>query len=259
MSHLLYNPQNENLITHAQLADYPTPPSQGRFHRPVPFAAYIDEVKEALDRNGLRSIQDEFALSKDNNKLFGVMEVEPLEGQLITSDEWKLLVGVRGAHDQSISRGLTLGSSVMVCSNLCFSGDLGTFTTKQTTHIWDRLPRLIYDAVARIPEMATRQEKSFQSYQDHTMGHRTGDAALMELVRRGALTGAQVVRAMEEWDNPTHEDHGRHGDSIWKLFNASTEALKPTGANVNHHTIQDRTLKVSGFMDELVTKFSKAA
>lgn len=258
-THLMYNPENENLMTHQQLAQISTPAPRGRFHRPVPFATYVDEVKQAFERAGLKSVQDEFAVSNDGMKMFGVMEVSPIEGELITSNEWKLLCGVRGSHDQSISRDLTLGSSIMVCSNLCFSGNLGTFHTKQTTHIWDRLPLLIYEAVQRIPEMAQRQELAFERYHNSTMKPRAGDAALAELVRRGALTGAQFAKALQEWDEPSYPEHAEDGFSIWRLFNASTQALKPTGNNVNHHTIRDRTLIVSGFMDELVTTYSRAA
>lgn len=250
---LMYNTENENLYTHSQIAMMPTPPAKGRFHRPVPFSDYLDEVKMAFDKNGLVSVNEEYAVSNDQNRLFGLMEVQPaIEGELITADEWRLLVGVRGSHDQKISRGLTLGSQVLVCSNLCFSGDLGTFKTKQTLQVWDRLPHLINEAVQRVPEMAHRQQLSFDRYKEVELKPRHGDAALVELHRREALTAAQLSRAIQEWDEPTHEEHSQWGRSVWRLFNAATEAQKPTGATVNHELVQGRTMKISHFLDEVV-------
>lgn len=251
---LLYNPQNETLFNRAQLAHVPTPPAQGRFHRPLPFGEYAEFVADALDRNGLAIAEEEYAVSKDHNRFFGLLEVtnKPLEGELITAEEWRVQVGLRGSHDQRIPRGLTLGSRVLVCSNLCFHGNLGTFATKQTTNILARLPGLIRDAVSRIPQLAQEQEVIFDRYKNTELKPRWGDAALVEIHRRGGLTAPQLGRAIQEWDTPTYEEHAEGGHNVWRLFNAATEALKPTGNNVNHDTVRDRSQVVSGFLNHLV-------
>ena len=46
----------------------------------------------------------------------------------------------------------------------------------------------------------------------------------------------------------------RNGHTLWRLFNASTEALKPTGERVNHDLVRHRSERVSAFLDE-VTAF----
>ena len=250
-TNLMYNPGNEALMSRAILHNLPVPAPQGPRHRPIGFGPYADEVVEALNLNGLRTVQEEYAVSNDGNRMFGVLEVEPLEGELITADDWKLLVGVRGSHDQKISRGLTLGSQILVCSNLCFSGNLGTFHTKQTTNIWSRLPGLIGEAVKRIPEAAQRQELEFNRFKEVELIPRHGDAALVELYRREAMTAAQLGHAIQEWDTPSHVEHAEHGHSLWRLHNAFTESLKPTGQTVNMQTISERTEVGSQFLREV--------
>ena len=249
---LLYNPSNESLMTREQLHQLPVPAALGRYHNPVPFGPFADLVAHRLERVGFGIDAEEYAVDHDNNRLFGLLEVSPLEGEYISAKDWALQVGLRGSHDQSVPRALTLGSRVLVCSNLCFHGDLGVFSTRQTLNVWDRLPGLVEQAISVLPDMAQRQEQRVDAYRLTQINPRQGDAALVELHRRGALSSAQLGRAIQEWDAPTHEAHAEDGHTVWRLFNASTEALKPTGERVNHDLVRQRSERVSGFLDEVV-------
>lgn len=249
MSNLLYSEAN---TARHELRLIPTPVGQGRFHRPYPFAEYVDNVEEALDRVGFDVLAEEYEVTADHQRLFGAMEIAPRH--FAESDpEYSLLVGVRGAHDQSIQRGLVLGSQVMVCSNLCFSGNIGAFNTKQTTHIARRLPRLINETVAHIPALAEAQDRKFAAYKDYEFSNpRAGDAALVEIFRQGGLSAAQLGKAVREWDQPSYREHAAHGRSAWLLLNSVTEALKPGGDRVNHSLIAQRTEIADRFLSNLV-------
>lgn len=252
MPNLMYNPAQDIITRREDLSLIETPEARGRFHKPYPFADYVNEVEHQLNAFGIEVVSEEYAVTKDDNRMFGMMEIAPLEGELIKANDWKLTLGLRGSHDERIPRGLALGTQVMVCSNLCFSGDLGTFKTKQTLNIGQRLPALIASAVARIPELAERQETMFDAYKNKTIKHWAGDAALVEMMRRGAFTSAQLAKAVQEWDKPSHDEHAQHGDSVWQLFNASTEALKPTSTRVNMNTVQQRSQLVQSYMNHIV-------
>lgn len=253
MSHLMYSTENDRPISRDQLAMIPTPEGRGRFHHPYPFGDYVEDVALALDRSGIEILGEEYAVTKDHQRMFGVMEIgaKPLEGELITADEWKLLVGVRGSHDQKVQRGIVLGSSVMVCSNLCFGGNIGKLNTKQTTNIGLRLPGLIRNAVAQIPQMAERQERVYDAYHNTNLNARGGDAALVEIYRRDGLSSAQLGRAIHEWHEPTHQEHTAEGWSAWRLMNSVTESLKPSGSHVNMELVAHRTQVTSKFLDEV--------
>lgn len=246
---LLYSNANIDLPA---LRTLEIPEARGRFHQPYGFGQYVDDVVEVLDSQGILVTDSEFEVSDDRNKFFGALEVSPKQGQLITADEWKFIVGLRGSHDQSIRRELCVGSQVLVCSNLCFHGSLGNIATKQTTNIAARLPGLIRGALAGLPEQAENLEHKFLAYQQAEFKPRWGDAALVEIHRRGGLSGAQLGRAVQEWDRPSHEEHAEHGYSAWRLLNACTEAVKPTGQQVNHNIIENRTRIADGFLSEVV-------
>ena len=253
MSHLLYDTTNDHPLNLNQLNMIPTPEPLGRFHRPYGFGEYVGDVHHALDRVGIEVRNEEFAVTKDHGRMFGVLEIgaKSLEGDLITSDEWNLMLGLRGAHDQRIGRGLVLGTQIMVCSNLCFSGNVANFNTRQTTHIADRLPGLIYEAVQKIPEMAHRQERVFDAYENTELRPRGGDAALVEIFRRDGMNPSQLGRAIHEWHEPSHDEHAANGWNAMRLLNSVTESLKPTGTNVNMDTISQRSQVASKFIDEV--------
>lgn len=251
---LMYNPANETPMNRAQLMQLPTPQARGRFHHPLGFGEYAETVTNQLERNGLEVVKEEYAVQKDGDRFFGLIEVNSpeLDGRNIydqASHTW--MVGVRGSHDQSIPRGLTVGSQVLVCSNLCFHGDLGTVNTKQTTNIESRLPVLVDRAVRALPQRIEHQEEIFDGLRRAEFKPRWGDAALVEIYRRNGLTAAQLGTAVNEWHNPSHEEHAADGYTAWRLLNATTEAVKPTGTTVNMDTVRNRTQIASSFIEEI--------
>lgn len=249
---LMYDSKNDTILTLDQLHDVKTPAPRGRFHQPYPFAEFVDEIKHSMGLIGIKAEHEEYAIQKDGQRFFGLMSLAPdLEGEYISSSDWALTLGVRGAHDQSIPRGIALGSQVLVCSNLCFSGNLGVFRTKQTLNISSRLPQLIRDAVNNIPGQAAKQRDIYDTYKGFEMKPRWGDAALVEMHRRNALSSSQLGHAIKEWDSPSYKEHAENGYTAWRLLNACTQALKPTGDNANMNVIQDRSMRVSSFINEI--------
>lgn len=249
---LMYNRKNDTLMNRGQIRNLPTPAPMGPMHHPYPFGDYIEDVSEALDREGLMIHSEEFAVQNDGNRMFGMMEVGPMEGELIQADDWKVIVGLRGSHDQRIPRGLVIGTQVLVCSNLCFHGNITQMKTKQTTHIGDRLPAMLRTAVAQIPQMAEYQEEVFDSYKNHELSDNVANTILVDLYRDKAFSSPQLTTAINQWYEPKHDEHAELGKTAWRLFNAATEALKPTGDSTNMHLVHDRTRKVSDYFERLV-------
>ena len=91
------------------------------------------------------------------------------------------------------------------------------------------------DIVAVQSDRASSQIKITQMGRDH----------------QGAFTAAQLGRAIQQWDEPSHPEHAEDGHTVWRLFNAATEALKPTGDRINHDLVRQRSERISGFLDEV--------
>ena len=194
-------------------------------------------------------VSEKFAVKHDGSQFFGLLEVTTSQTE---DGEWVFKIGVRGSHDGRISRGITFGSEVLVCSNMCFHGDLGIFRTRQTLNVMDRLPPMIDKAIAKIPLMANEISDRFDCYKGIDMPEKDGNHALVHMHRKGILSANQLSTAINEWIEPSHDEHNEDGATLWRLFNAATESVKPTNDNNgNMVTLQNRTRRISDFTDEL--------
>lgn len=243
-------------ITRDELAALPVPKALGSRHVTRPFVDDVDLIDQYLSHNGFEIVEEAFGVTKDTEdkpkQFFGLLEIRQkvLEGEYVPAEEFALAVGIRGSYDQSIPRGLAVGSNVFVCSNLCFSGEIKV-TTKQTLNIASRIPALLESAVGRIPDLASFQVKRFDAYKNFALSQVRGDAILTNLVRQGILNPSDLGKAIAEWDNPSHPEHIADGRSAYTLFQAVTEAYKPPleGGRPNFHSAWNRGLPLTEFLD----------
>lgn len=234
-------------ISRNDLANLPVPAPMGSRHVCRPYIDDVELVERELDQYGLRVVDEAYGVTHDAGRFFGVLECAPIEGEIV--DDYSMMVGLRGSWDQTMSRGLALGSRTFVCDNLAFSGEV-VIKTRQTTFIGERLPDMMRDAVSKIPAMADHQRIRFDNYKATQITQRQGDAAIIELVRRKIVNPSIVGRIQEEWDNPSHPEHAAFGWSAWRLYQAVTESMKPT--NKDRFAIPalwERTIPLSDFMD----------
>jgi hypothetical protein len=92
-------------------------PEATRTHRPVPHHEIVEALVETLSFRHIGVVNEEYAVSTDGMKMFGVLD---LETQM---DGCRFSIGIRNSHDKSLRLGLTAGLRVLVCSNMAFSGD----------------------------------------------------------------------------------------------------------------------------------------
>lgn len=252
MSALLYNSATDIKVERDYLANLQTPPPMGARHAPYPFHSFVTDAVDAIERAGFTIDQEDYAITKDEQRLFGLLNVSrpvaPFHDFIVShraralyKPDWSLLVGLCGTHDQSKSRALCIGSRVMACTNLCFHGDLGNWRSKQTTNIAHRIPDMVSDAVSGLGRAGERLTVDFDAFNQQQITRETGDKVLLDIYRSGGFSASQMGRAVDDWDNCSVEEHTANGRSLWWLFNSATMALKPTGANTNHGDIQHRS------------------
>ena len=243
-------------INRDQLANLPVPAPRGSRHVCRPFIDDVELVDRFLGENGFVIAEEGFGVkagkSNEVSQFFGLLEIKPktLEGEYIPANhEFRLQVGIRGSYDQSLPRGLSVGSLVTVCDNLAFSGEINAYA-KQTTHIGNRIERLLADAVARVPVMAELQNKRFEAYRNYALSKPKGDAILIEAVRMGVLNPSDIGKAIKEWDEPSRAEHAADGKTVWTVWNAITEAIKPANTDRPHVlSAWQRTVPLTQYLD----------
>ena len=108
-------------IPREALALVPTPPSTAT-HRPIPHHEVVQALIETLGFRHIGVVQDEYAVSPDDMKIFGVLDLETeIQG-------CRFAIGIRNSHDKTMRLALTCGYRVFVCSNMAFSGDFTPVT-----------------------------------------------------------------------------------------------------------------------------------
>jgi hypothetical protein len=99
---------HEGKITREQLATVPTP-APTETHRPIPHHEIAEALAETLGFRQIAVLKNEFAVSKDGMKMFGVLD-------LATGFEGcRFSIGLRNSHDKSFRLAICCGLRVLVC------------------------------------------------------------------------------------------------------------------------------------------------
>ena len=102
-------------IGREELALVPTPAAT-ETHRPVPHHEIVQALVETLGFRHIGVVHDEYAVSPDGMKAFGVLDLETEMAGC------RFSIGLRNSHDKSMRLAMTCGYRVFVCSNMAFAG-----------------------------------------------------------------------------------------------------------------------------------------
>ena len=100
---------------------------------------------------------------------------------------------------------------------------------------------MVRDAVSGLGHAGERLTVDFNKFSDTEITTAQGDNVLLDIFRSGGFSPSQLGRAIEDWDSCSVEEHTANGRNLWWLFNSATHALKPTGQNINHSDVQNRS------------------
>ncbi len=115
-------------ITREELKVIPTPAGSAT-HQPLPHFEIVGALVETLSFRQISVVREEYAVTGDGMKMFGVLDLET------TFDGCRFSIGVRNSNDKSMRLALTVGYRVLVCDNMAFHGDFTPVLAKHTKHL----------------------------------------------------------------------------------------------------------------------------
>lgn len=190
-------------------------PAATASHVPVAHADVVDRVKYALGFYGHEVTDEDYGVTEDGARFFGVLSLRSDYGDYTDT------VGLRNSHDKRFPVGISFGSKVFVCDNLAFIGD-HVIRRKHTVNIKRDLPGLISEVIEPLKGKRLLQSESFATYKDATLTDGDADRLIMQLYRKGVINVTRIADVLEAYENPPHD----WGDkTAWRLFNATTYAL----------------------------------
>jgi hypothetical protein len=207
-AHKLSRPELTNIL----------PPEATATFKPISHAELVEGMIEGLAFRHINVIRDEYAVSEDGMKLFGVLDLESgFEGA-------RYALGLRNANDKSMRLALTVGYRVFVCDNMAFHGDFTPVLAKHSKH---------FNLIDAIDVGLGRMQRNFEPMRKQVEGWRdtqlTDDQAKLIIYRAFVQGDLEVpkhlVRAVHDaYFNPCYPEFQPR--TIWSLTNAFTSTLK---------------------------------
>ena len=216
-----------NLILHCGAAEVPRKalalvptPNPTATWRPIPHEEYVRQVEWELPRYGLDVVHEAHALTHDNTRYFGLIHVSR---NGIENPDYSLVIGIRNSHDKTLTAGLVAGSSITVCDNLSFAGEV-CVSRKHTVNILEDLPGLISNAVGRVLGLFQIQEQRVERYRATRLNDADAHDLTIKALDSGVVCASKIPELLKEWREPRYPDFEPR--TVWSYFNATTEVLK---------------------------------
>jgi len=114
-----------NKITLDELREVAVPEAT-RTHKPVAHATIVDTITESLTLRRINVVRQEFAVTPDGMRCFGVLDLST------EREEFRFSIGFRNSNDKSLRLALTAGVRIFVCDNLAFRGEFTPVLAKHS-------------------------------------------------------------------------------------------------------------------------------
>lgn len=215
-------------------------PAATETHTPIAHDYLADLIQDRMNDAGLKVVNEGFVLARGGADMFGIMEIGSKK-----RDEFSTVVGFRNSHVKKLSAGLVIGRGVFVCDNLMFHGEI-KFGRRHTNGILNDLGGLVEDAIGRVLPMKEREDARIAAYKEKQLSDEYADHLIVQMLREGVVNTQRVEKVVAEWDKPSHKEHAKAGNSVWRLEQATTEALKGT----NVIALPERHTKLVTLLDE---------
>lgn len=204
-------------LSREELAVIPTPAGSST-HRPLPHEDIVEALIETLGFRQISVVREEYAVSNDEMKMFGVLDLET------TFDGCRFSIGLRNSHDKSMRLALTVGYRVLVCDNMAFHGDFTPVLAKHTKNL--SLKDTLSVGVDRMQRSFEPMQNQIEEWKESRLGD---DAARLTIYRafiEGKLDAPKhLARQVHDlYFHPHVEDFAPR--TLWSLTNAFTSAFK---------------------------------
>ena len=186
---------------------------------PVPHNNLADTLS-TIGRDILKGFtlsNEQFALARDGNQMFGVLVFRNDHSEL------GLSIGFRNSYDKSMAIGIAIGAQVFVCDNLALTGDI-TIMRKHTANVWSSLEDIAISTLYRSQQNFRKIVEDSETLKGRMIDNSEAFKMIGLLFGHGILTPRQLPVVKKEWLTPSYDDFRPR--TMWSFYNACTEALK---------------------------------
>jgi hypothetical protein len=227
------NKVEENVVKRVPYVDYTS-----TWH-PLHHAVIVRAMETAIKWVGLDIISREYSLSKDGADMFGVWTIQGTN----SARQWA--VGFRNSMKKSFAFGGCAGNKVIVCDNMCFSGDMTLHRRHTSGMNRDQMIALTKELITRILKQCRIFEAWFDTLSGVVLDSNT-DTVILNAIRRGIIAPNELGNfesAFEE-ELSVNNSLGTMAD-----FHGGVTRLLRTSSLFN---IQDRSTRLNTYCDDMI-------
>jgi hypothetical protein len=204
------------LVGRQELRVFPTPEGTATW-KPAPHYQVVQAILESLAMRNLEVVRDQYAVTPDGMRMFGVLEINVEESGV------RFAIGCRNSHDKTFSLGLTVGYRVFVCDNLAFHGDFTPITRKHSKNL--DVAEVVDFAITRMQRHFEPMKRQIDAWKGYDLPDARAKAIIYDAFIAGELDAPKSL-AREVHDQYFHPRHPEFEPrTMFSLSNAFTSAF----------------------------------
>jgi hypothetical protein len=145
----------------------------------------------------------------------------------VADSEMQLQIGWQNSYNKQVSLKFAIGVHIMICSNGCVSGDMGTFKRKHTGDVQEYTPQSIMEYIKTAGDSFRQIQSEREAMKNIELSKRQqGELIGRMIVEEGFISSSELNIIRKELQKPTHDYNAQ--DSLWELYQYTTFAMKET-------------------------------
>ena len=228
-----------NKVTEAEVFAIPDVPFTSTFS-PIHHRDVIRAVREGVQAVGMDVVKSEYVLAANGHKMFGVYDLSQGNSELCWS------IGIRNSMNKSMSLGITAGTKVFVCENLCFSGEFLAFRRHTAGLNIDELAFLAYKSMRNMVPLLKNHQRWHEGLKNYSLSKTDLKVLLVEIMTNSVISTNKFNQFNEFYANV-------YDDSLWGFHETVTDILK--GSNLLVLPQKNKILNqvINNYIDSLAT------
>jgi len=203
-------------INREELTKIPAPEGTDT-HKPVAHIELVNKLIESLAYRHLEVVRDEYAVSPNGMKMFGVLDLSH------QADDYRFSIGMRNANDKSMRIALTAGLRIFVCDNMAFNGDFQPLLAKHSKHL--PLEDVITLGVDKIQKAFIPLSEQVLRWKQQTITEEQAKLHIYNAFIKAKIAPRQLMLAVHQaYFEPKYKEFDV--TTVWSLHNAFTHAFK---------------------------------
>lgn len=193
-------------------------PAATATHKPIAHAELVEALVETLSFRHLKIREDQYAVTPDGMRLFGILVLD------IEEHGVRLSIGIRNSHDKSVALGITAGYRVVVCDNMAFIGDFQAMTRKHSRNL--DLEEVLALAVDRVQRRFVPMLEQVDAWRGFDLSDEAAKLVIYRAFIEGELAAPKhLARDVHRlYFEPVYDEF--RARTLWSLSNAFTSAFK---------------------------------